>query len=96
MENLRQREVNQEQIALRAYEIWEASGRPVGRDQEHWLMAEAELRGQKRGDASRLASSSVTKETSAPTENAARGPRAAEIPETKLPRSARLRSGKGT
>ncbi len=30
-------------IAIRAYEIWEEQGRPHGRDQEHWLLAVAEL-----------------------------------------------------
>jgi len=34
----------QEQIARRAYEIFEQRGRPEGRDQEHWLEAEAQLR----------------------------------------------------
>jgi hypothetical protein len=32
-----------EQIAARAHEIWEASGRPQGCDLNHWLQAEAEL-----------------------------------------------------
>jgi hypothetical protein len=30
-------------IAQRAYELWEIEGRPVGRDLEHWLRAEAEI-----------------------------------------------------
>jgi hypothetical protein len=30
-------------VALRAYEIWEREGRPAGRDQEHWSLAESEL-----------------------------------------------------
>ncbi len=34
-----------EKIAARAYEIWVASGRPHGKDQEHWFQAERELRG---------------------------------------------------
>jgi hypothetical protein len=34
-----------DQIRRRAYEIYEASGRPQGRDREHWLQAEAEIRG---------------------------------------------------
>lgn len=34
-----------EKIAARAYEIWQANGRPHGRDQEHWFQAERELRG---------------------------------------------------
>ena len=32
-----------EEIALRAYQIWEKEGRPPGRDEEHWLLAEREL-----------------------------------------------------
>jgi hypothetical protein len=36
-----------EQIAKRAYEIWIAKGRPVGRDIENWQQAERELLGQK-------------------------------------------------
>ena len=30
----------------RAYKIWEENGRPDGREIEHWLQAEAELRAQ--------------------------------------------------
>ncbi|HEX8280181.1 MAG TPA: DUF2934 domain-containing protein [Chthoniobacterales bacterium] len=30
-------------IAARAREIWEEEGRPDGRAEEHWLLAEAEL-----------------------------------------------------
>jgi hypothetical protein len=32
-----------EEIAIRAYEIYEASGRIEGRDGDHWLEAEREL-----------------------------------------------------
>ena len=31
------------EIALRAYQIWEAEGRPPGSAVRHWLEAEAEL-----------------------------------------------------
>lgn len=31
-------------IAHRAYAIWQAEGEPAGRDLDHWLKAEAELR----------------------------------------------------
>ena len=31
------------QIRLRAYELWEEAGRPVGQDREHWLQAEREV-----------------------------------------------------
>lgn len=34
-----------EKVAARAYEIWLASGRPNGKDLEHWYQAERELRG---------------------------------------------------
>ena len=33
-----------EQIAARAYEIFVERGRPEGRDLDHWLEAEAQLR----------------------------------------------------
>lgn len=33
-----------DKISLRAFQIWEAEGRPEGRDLEHWLRAEIELR----------------------------------------------------
>jgi len=32
-----------DQIRVKAYEIWVAEGRPHGRDHDHWLMARAEL-----------------------------------------------------
>ena len=32
------------EIALRAYQLWEAGGRQPGRDQQYWLQAEAELK----------------------------------------------------
>lgn len=32
-----------ETVQLRAYQIWEAEGRPHGRDQAHWFQAEREL-----------------------------------------------------
>jgi hypothetical protein len=31
-------------VAARAYEIWQRSGCPNGKDQEHWFQAERELR----------------------------------------------------
>ena len=30
---------SEEEISARAYEIWEAEGRPEGRDKEHWFRA---------------------------------------------------------
>jgi len=34
----------EELVRRRAYEIYESTGRPDGRAEEHWLQAEAELR----------------------------------------------------
>ena len=31
-------------VAARAYEIWQQSGCPHGKDKEHWFQAERELR----------------------------------------------------
>jgi hypothetical protein len=31
-------------VALRAYQLWEAAGRPGGRDEEFYFQAEEELR----------------------------------------------------
>ena len=39
-------EIDYENVALRAYHIWNDSGRPDGKHQEHWLQAEAEIRKQ--------------------------------------------------
>jgi hypothetical protein len=39
---------SRERIRMRAHELWEQHGRPVGRDEEFWLRAELEIReGQK-------------------------------------------------
>jgi len=37
-------EPDPDQIALRAFQIWEQTGRQPGRELENWLRAEAELR----------------------------------------------------
>lgn len=38
------REPTHDEIALCAMTIWEAEGRPQGRELEHWLLAESRLR----------------------------------------------------
>ena len=38
-----QTKLSQGEIAQKAYEIWQTSGCPVGRDLEHWLQAERQL-----------------------------------------------------
>lgn len=37
-------QVSCEEIAMRAYEIWQAEGCPEGRDQANWIQAELELK----------------------------------------------------
>lgn len=37
-----------EKIAARAYQIWQESGCPEGKQEEHWFRAEQELRQQRR------------------------------------------------
>ncbi|HEX3728408.1 MAG TPA: DUF2934 domain-containing protein [Opitutaceae bacterium] len=49
----------QEEVAQRAYEIWQSEGAAHGRDQDHWLQAEGEL-------ASRLAQAGATAALNAP------------------------------
>jgi hypothetical protein len=34
---------NETAVRVRAYEIWEAEGRPAGRETEHWLKALQEM-----------------------------------------------------
>jgi hypothetical protein len=36
--------IREDQIAQRAYELWERDGRPDGKATDHWLQAEAMLR----------------------------------------------------
>lgn len=42
-DNPRYGQPRQEEIAARAYEIWDQAGRPEGMDIEHWTQAEREL-----------------------------------------------------
>jgi hypothetical protein len=35
---------SRDKIRVRAHELWEQHGRPVGRDEEFWLRAEVEIR----------------------------------------------------
>lgn len=36
--------ITTEEIARRAYAIWEGQGRPAGKAKEHWLQAEMQLK----------------------------------------------------
>jgi hypothetical protein len=50
--------ITYEQIAQRAFEIWKREGEQIGKDQDHWLQAEEELRkeGLKKQKGSRISS----------------------------------------
>jgi hypothetical protein len=41
---------HEDQVRARAFAIWEAEGRPVGHDMEHWLAAEREIMNEKSGN----------------------------------------------
>jgi hypothetical protein len=36
-------ELHRDEVARRTLQLWEAAGRPTGRDLEYWLQAEVEL-----------------------------------------------------
>jgi hypothetical protein len=40
-------DISEEQIRVRAYQLWELAGRPFGDDDRFWREAEAELRFQR-------------------------------------------------
>jgi hypothetical protein len=40
------RNSSREEIAVRAYQLWEERGRPIGSPEEDWSRAEKEIRGQ--------------------------------------------------
>ena len=50
--------LSHDEVAQRACKLWEAAGRPVGRDEEYWLQAEAELLASRRSARSPVAGAS--------------------------------------
>jgi hypothetical protein len=48
---------NYDKIAQRAYQLWEKEGRPKGKETEHWLRAEAEIKREEQRQGSRTGSS---------------------------------------
>ena len=75
----------EQEIARRAYAIWEQEGRPHGRNLDHWLKAERELNGQ-------------TSPTLSPrrTESPKRGARSVAPAKTAAKTKPRARSSKST
>jgi hypothetical protein len=49
-------EPTQDEIAAYAYKLWEAEGRPAGRDFDHWLQAKAHLTADRQYEAGVLVS----------------------------------------
>ena len=68
-----------DQIAQRAYEIYERDGRRDGRDMDHWLQAERELR-EERGRSRQTASQGDGRVSDQSREAASRPPRPEEAP----------------
>ncbi|HTL19005.1 MAG TPA: DUF2934 domain-containing protein [Patescibacteria group bacterium] len=54
---------NQASVSRIAYELWENAGRPVGRDLEFWLAAEAKLRAAGMPRHGSAATNGIVKET---------------------------------
>jgi hypothetical protein len=69
-----------ERIRRRAYEIWEAEGRPAGRDEEHWHRAAEEVRAEARAE---TAVGGQAPDPAAPGPSAGSQTRPAETPPTK-------------
>jgi hypothetical protein len=57
---------HQNEVANRAYRLWESAGRPHGRDLEFWVQAEAEARSQVTGDTTGLSNTSAESRLQAP------------------------------
>jgi hypothetical protein len=59
-------EMNSEEIARRAYSIYEREGRQEGKDFEHWMRAEAELREEVNGRQTSAATNGAAPTNSSP------------------------------
>jgi hypothetical protein len=58
-------EPTQDEIAAYAYKLWEAEGRPSGRDVDHWLQAKAHLTADRQYEAGVLAAPTATAQNDA-------------------------------
>ena len=77
------------EIAKRAHEIWEGSGRPDGQAEQHWLKAERELDA---GNDNSAALTSATATMPAETGPVAKGKVAKAAPARKAPSSKKAAS----
>lgn len=55
----------EERIRQRALEIWEAEGRPEGREYSHWLQARAQLREEEEAQSRAMGSANPSERKSA-------------------------------
>ncbi|MBW7850606.1 MAG: DUF2934 domain-containing protein [Rhodospirillales bacterium] len=69
-------------IRERAYQLWEADGRPAGRAVEHWVRAEAEMGGgeAETSDSAATATNKPRRRTSAKPDSPPSGPRRRKSP----------------
>ena len=58
--------IRDNEVANRAYRLWENAGRPHGRDLEFWVQAEAEAHGHLAGDKTGLPDTSAESALQAP------------------------------
>jgi hypothetical protein len=84
MESTMDRHPTQQEIAQRAYAMWEQEGKPHGRNLDHWLTAEKELTGSAPAASPRR------------TESAKRGSRPAAAGKAATKAKPRARSAKST
>ncbi len=82
-------ELNHDEVARRAYDIWQAAGCPQGCDKEHWQQAEAELRAAFQGRLKPAASTASPGATPAPAAKAAEPSRVAPVLPTARPKLGR-------
>lgn len=73
--NANREEFSAEAIAARAYDIYEREGRVDGRDMEHWLKAEQELRAEKSQNRQSGAAEAAQNQTPMSRENTPRSAR---------------------
>ena len=100
----------EDRIRSRAYELWEAEGRPEGREVDHWLQAAQEVSGEVAGETAAGAAGETATEVAGdssvvgtPVARRPRTPRSASTaasPATRTPAAAtarsRSRASKGT
>lgn len=82
-------------IELCAYHIWEREGRPLGRESEHWQLAEAEILGAKPVKKASPAKSNGSAKTPKPKKAAAKNDLVAKASAAaKAKKAAKPKSGK--